>query len=171
MKPSSWASILVFVAFAALMYVRLHDEGPWAGKPAPDFTLPLIAGEGAGDRVHLADLKGELVVLDFWASWCPPCKQSVPILNEVAKQLAGEKVRFYGVNSELLKPDQLVAVHEQWGIGYPVLQDADSAVIANYRVSSLPMLYLIDRQGVVRRTHEGVPSVSRLVAEIRELSR
>jgi cytochrome c biogenesis protein CcmG/thiol:disulfide interchange protein DsbE len=172
-KPSSWASLLVAVMFFGLMYLRLKDQGPWVGKPAPDFSLPVVAGEGAsqGDRVRLSDLKGQLVVLDFWASWCEPCRQSVPILNEVARTLAGEGVVVYGVNSEGLRPEALLRLAGRWGFAYPVLHDANAASMVAYDVSALPTLYLIDRQGIVRRTHAGSPTAQRLIEEVRELDR
>jgi cytochrome c biogenesis protein CcmG, thiol:disulfide interchange protein DsbE len=173
MKPSTLASLFVFVLFVGLMYLRLSDAGPWAGKPAPDFSLPVVAGEGAsqGDRVRLSDLKGELVVLDFWASWCDPCRQSVPILNEVAKQLAAEKVHVLGVNSEAMQPAAIDRIGQRWGMAYPVLHDANAEVMVEYDVSALPTLYLIDRQGVVRKSHAGAPSVERLIKEVREMDR
>jgi thiol-disulfide isomerase/thioredoxin len=173
LKPSTWTSVLVFAMFAGLMYVRLTDQGPWAGKLGPDFTLAVVAGEGAsqGDRVRLSDLKGQLVVLDFWASWCEPCRQSVPILNQVAKELATEGVRVYGINSEAFAPQVVDRVAQRWGIAYPVLQDPDAAIMQAYDVSALPTLYLIDRKGIVRRTHAGAPSARRLIEEVREMDR
>lgn len=172
-KTSGWASLLVTAMFVTLMYLRLKDEGPWVGKPAPDFSLPVVAGEGAtqGDRVRLSDLKGKRVVLDFWASWCEPCRQSVPLLNQVAKELAAEGVLVYGVNSEGLRPQALARVAERWGFAYPVLHDATAASMAEYDVSALPTLFLIDAQGIVRKTHAGSPSAARLIEEVRELDR
>jgi thiol-disulfide isomerase/thioredoxin len=173
MKPSTWTSLLVALMFAGLMYLRLTDKGPWADKPAPDFSLPVVGGEGAtqGDRVRLSDLKGQLVVLDFWASWCDPCRQSIPILNQVAKDLAKEGVRVYGINSESLAAPAINRVGQRWGIAYPVLHDATAEVMDRYDVSALPSLYLIDRQGVVRKSHAGAPSAQRLIQEVREMDR
>jgi cytochrome c biogenesis protein CcmG, thiol:disulfide interchange protein DsbE len=173
MKASSWASALVVVMFFGLMLLKLRQPDPWVGKPAPDFTLAVAHGEGAaqGDRVRLSDLKGQLVVLDFWASWCEPCRQSVPILNQVARTLAAEGVRVYGVNAEGFKPETLARVAARWQFAYPVLTDPTAQTQLAYDVEALPTLYLIDKQGIVQKTHAGSPSAERLIEEVRELAR
>jgi cytochrome c biogenesis protein CcmG, thiol:disulfide interchange protein DsbE len=170
-KASTWTSVLVFAMFVGLMYLRLSDQGPWAGKPAPGFALPVVSGEGQGDRVRLSDLKGQLVVLDFWASWCEPCRQSIPILNQVAEELAKEGVHVYGINSEAFAANVVDRVAQRWGIKYPVLHDATAEVMQVYDVSALPTLYLIDREGVVRKSHAGAPSAQRLIEEVRGMDR
>jgi cytochrome c biogenesis protein CcmG, thiol:disulfide interchange protein DsbE len=172
-KPSSWVSAIVVLMFAGLMLLRLRDPGPWVGKKAPDFTLALVHGPGAkeGDRVRLSDLKGQRVILDFWASWCEPCRQSVPILNEAAQALAAEGVRVYGINAEGLTPAALRRVTERWGVAYPILHDPTAATQIAYDVEALPTLFLIDKEGIVQKTHAGSPSAKRLVEEVRELSR
>jgi cytochrome c biogenesis protein CcmG, thiol:disulfide interchange protein DsbE len=172
MKPSSWASVLVVLGFMGLVYLHLKDEGPWVGKPAPDFSLPVAFGAGgeAGDRIRLSDLKGQFVVLDFWASWCEPCRQSVPLLDEVAKQLAPDGVKVFGINSEGFAPERLAAVAARWGFAYPVLHDVTAETMFGYDIKVLPTLFLVDRKGIVRRTHGGAPSAERIIAEVRELN-
>jgi thiol-disulfide isomerase/thioredoxin len=173
-KRSSWWSLLLAVVLVAWVYQKLKSDGPWEGKPAPDFSLPIMYGEGsgAGDRIRLSDLKGQLVVLDFWASWCEPCRQSIPMLNHVAKTLGPEGVRVFGINSEAgLAPQRLAAVSKAWGFGYPVLSDITAETMLGYDVSVLPTLFLVDRKGIVRKTHGGAPSAERLIEEIRKLDR
>ncbi|MEY4515584.1 MAG: hypothetical protein RLZZ450_7706, partial [Pseudomonadota bacterium] len=172
-KPSGWTSLLVIVMFVALMYFKLAQPGPWVGKPAPDFTLAVVHGEGAaqGDRVRLSDLKGQRVVLDFWASWCEPCRQSVPILNQVAKTLASEGVLVYAVNAEAFRPEALGQVAARWQFAYPVLSDPTAETQTSYEVEALPSLYVIDKEGIVRKTHAGSPSAERLIEEVRALPR
>ena len=170
-KPSRLVSLLVVALFAALLFAKFRNDGPLTGKPAPDFALPLVAGEGAepGDRVRLSDLRGQFLVLDFWASWCGPCKHSVPILNDVAAMLADRGVRVYGINAEGMPAARVKHVATQWAMRYPVLHDPTAEAQLAYEVSALPTLVLVDREGVVRRTYAGSPSAAQLVAEIREL--
>jgi cytochrome c biogenesis protein CcmG, thiol:disulfide interchange protein DsbE len=173
MKSSRWVSALVVVLFALLLFMRFRDEGPLVGEPAPEFALPLVFGEGAeqGDRLRVADLRGTFVVLDFWASWCGPCRQSVPILNRVARELASQGVRVYGINAEPHGPNRAALVAHHWGVAYPVLYDGTASTQLAYSVKALPTLYLIDRKGIVRRSYAGSPSAEQLIAKIRELDR
>jgi thiol-disulfide isomerase/thioredoxin len=159
--------------FALLLFLHLRDDGPLVGELAPDFTLPLAYGEGAdsGDRVRLADTRGSFVVLDFWASWCGPCRESVPTLNRVARELATSGVRVLGINSESHGPARAALVADRWGVAYPVLYDGSAATQLAYSVTALPTLYLVDREGVVRRAYAGAPSAERLIRDIRELDR
>ncbi|MDB4986518.1 MAG: thioredoxin family protein [Myxococcaceae bacterium] len=173
MKPSPWISLLLAVVFGAWLYAKLKNDGPWVGKPAPDFSLPLVYGEGSepGDRIRLSDLKGQVVVLDFWASWCGPCKQSVPMLNDVARQLAGQGVQMFGINSEGLRPERVAQVAKAWGFAYPVLHDVTAETMLGYDVAVLPTLFLVDQKGVVRKTHGGSPTVTKLLEELRKLQK
>lgn len=171
-KRFSWGSLLLAIVLVAWVYQKLARDSPWVGKPAPDFSLPVAYGEGSepGDRIRLSDLKGQFVVLDFWASWCDPCRQSIPLLNEVARTLGPKGVRVYGINSEGgLRPERLRAVTKAWGFAYPVLADLTASTMLGYNVSVLPTLFLVDRRGIVRKTHGGSPSAERLIAEIKKL--
>lgn len=121
-----------------------------------DFEAVVRAGEGLGDRVRLEDLKGRVVVLDFWAHWCPPCRESAPVLNALHKEFQGQEVSFYGVNVEgNLSPRKLIAEHKDFGFEFPSLHDASETLKSGYFVSSLPTLVVVGRDGKVHGRHIG----------------
>lgn len=154
------------IALALLMLVAVgcseQPRGPTAAlmnQPAPELDLPVIAGQGAaeGDRVSLAALRGRVVVLDFWASWCGPCRQSIPALNQVHARY-GDRVEMLGINIEADLPRERVqTAHRSFGADFPSLLDVEGRAQAAYRVQSIPTLVLIDRAGTVRWVETGVP--------------
>lgn len=120
------------------------------------FEATIRAGEGVGDRVRLEDLKGRVVVLDFWAHWCPPCRESAPVLNALQAEFPEERVSFYGVNVEgELSPRRLIQEHRDFGFAFPTLHDVEGVIKQGYLVSSLPTLIVLDPDGKVRGRHVG----------------
>jgi cytochrome c biogenesis protein CcmG, thiol:disulfide interchange protein DsbE len=164
-----WLVIPLLVALFAVADPTLFGPA-MRNQPAPDFNMEILSGDGVGDRVHLAELRGRVVVLDFWASWCSPCRHSIPILNEVNEKFRDAPVSFYGVNVEReLGPRQLAAAHEFFGARFPSFQDRTAAVKVSYSVTSLPTIVVVDKQGKIRDVTVGVPSSGRLERTIRGL--
>lgn len=129
---------------------------PLVGATAPSFALPIVGGEGAasGDRLDLAALRGHVVVLDFWASWCPPCRASVPAIEAFSR--AHPDVRVVGVNVEAHRDPAFVAdAHARLGASYPTVQDVDGSLERAYGIRGLPTLLVVDRDGVIRTAHVG----------------
>lgn len=123
------------------------------GKPAPLFVLNLV-GDG---RVSLTALKGKVVILDFWATWCPPCRKGLPILAEIAKEYKDKGVEFYAVNCH--EPTNRVREFlSQSGLSMTVALDTDGAVGKRYFVEGIPQTVVIDKTGVVRVIHVGLPT-------------
>jgi len=125
------------------------DEGE---RPdAPGLELPvLIAGDGIGPvgaPASLDDLRGQIVVLNFWASWCGPCEAEAPILDEVAARYRGSgEVVVLGVDVEDLREEAL-SFADEFGIAYPSLRDGGSGSRRDFEVAGLPETFVIDQEG------------------------
>lgn len=157
---------VVLIAFALSVLSPLLRGDTLEGKPAPDFSLPV--GLEEDERVRLSDQRGKVVLLDFWASWCGPCKHSVPLLNRIAERYRG-KVSVFGINSEASGPGQVAFVAMSWGIEYPVLRDTAMEAQLAYAVQVFPTVVLIDRQGKVAKVYKGEPTEASLHDRISSL--
>jgi cytochrome c biogenesis protein CcmG, thiol:disulfide interchange protein DsbE len=116
------------------------------GTPAaPEFTLERLDGEG---DLSLESLRGKPVVLNFWASWCGPCKDEAPLLEEASKRWAG-KVAFVGVDVKDFRGDARKFL-ERYGVTYPNVYDGKGSTIGRYGVTGYPETYFIDAEGRVR---------------------
>lgn len=130
--------------------VETDDQGR-----APIFTLM----DTAGDRVALEELRGQPVILNFWATWCGPCKAEIPELNRFAA--AHPDVKLLGVAVDSGTLPVLERASEQLGIQYPVLR-GNSGVQQRYGVRSVPTTFLVDADGIIRQSHVGPVSVRQL---------
>ena len=121
-----------------------------APAPAPAFTLESTGGQ----RVSLAQFKGDVVMINFWASWCGPCRQEMPLLDSIYRKYKDLGFTLIGVNVE---PDSKAA--NAWlkatPVTYPVLYDTQSQVSQLYQVQAMPTTVIIDRTGAVRYVHRG----------------
>jgi len=116
------------------------------GKPAPDFALPTIAGK----TTRLSDLRGQVVLVNLWATWCPPCRMEVPELVAAYDRYKGRGFTVLAVNQGEAR-DQVQAFAGQYGMAFPVLLDQDGAVLSSYPTRGIPASFLVDRQGVLRQ--------------------
>lgn len=116
------------------------------GKPAPDLNLGQWMN---GKAVTLKDIKGKIVLIDFWATWCGPCLKAVPHTNEMMKKYGDRGVVIIGVCSPR-GGEKLAATVKKYGIKYPVAIDQDGATMKAYLGNSFPDYYVIDRQGNLR---------------------
>ena len=140
-----------------------------AGVQAPALALPAIDASGAvssTEVLHLDALVGQVVVMDFWATWCQPCRQSLPALERVYRRHAGDGLAMVSINTD--DPAGARAMFESMGITLPLYMDNGTA--ANlYKVATIPHLVVIDRRGVVRHVHRGFSGERALDAQVRAL--
>lgn len=134
--------ILILVAFLGCS----RQQKPAAeGNPAPDFTLNTLNGE----LVKLSDLKGQVVIVNFWATWCPPCREEIPSMMKLNAAMAGKPFRMLCVS---IDEGGKVAVEEFFrksGFSLPVLMDSDKRVGKLYGITGVPETFVIDKRGVI----------------------
>ena len=154
----------VFVIFAAAVlsggwvYLTRATDGlddvasPVAGRTAPDFSLLTTDGQD----IMLSGLQGQVVVLNFWATWCPPCREEMPALEEVHQAHQDDGLLVLAVDQG--EPsERVVDFGRQLGLSFPLLLDPGFVVSDRYRISLMPSTYFIDREGVVRDVVFGGP--------------
>jgi|SRR4051812_21739858 len=123
-------------------------EGLSIGAAAPDFQLKTLAG----DTVKLSDLRGKKVMLNFWATWCPPCKAEMPEMEQFSKQIGDDTV-ILAVNIDpQLDVQGFVNEHK---ITFPILLDAEDKVNEAYQVLSIPTTYFINSKGIIQNKYTG----------------
>jgi cytochrome c biogenesis protein CcmG/thiol:disulfide interchange protein DsbE len=159
--------IALSAMFAFVVLPLLDSSKGLTGKVAPDFTLPVIHGGEPGSRLQLSDLRGKPVILDFWASWCGPCREQIPALEALSKSLEG-KLHVVGVNTSDQRGSG-TALMRRLGTSYVSVADEQDSVAAAYGVSVLPTLVIVDREGKVRYSASRVLSQQALEQKLAEL--
>ncbi len=129
----------------------MEETSPLLGRPAPEFSLPLLDG----GQVKLAAHKGEnIVILDFWATWCGPCRRALPLLVDVSESYKDKGVVFYGVNQRE-NPDTIREFLRKEGLEFTVALDADGKVGDLYGVEGIPQTVIVGKNGTVQAVHVG----------------
>src|SRR5262245_23572652 len=153
--PTIVALVALSVLFGFAILPRLFPESSLVGRMAPDFSLHVVTGESQGDRIHLDELKGQAVILDFWATWCEPCQIVAPILDRISRKHQGKGLVVVGVNTSD-QPGLAPLFARKKGLSYPIVYDEGDGVAQRYGVSNLPTLVVIDRDGNVVAVRSGL---------------
>lgn len=139
---------------------------PVAGSPAPDFSLPQLGGS----TVRLAEQRGKVVIVNFWASWCGPCESETPRLVQWYEAHRAAGLMVLGVDSLYLDSrDSVERFAQQYKVRYPVLLDGEGKISKQWRAQQLPRSYVVDRKGVVRFTRIGEITESDWQTEVQPL--
>ncbi len=136
--------LLVTSLIAATGYAKIKADN------APDFVLKSASGK----NVRLSELKGRVVMLNFWATWCGPCAEEIPYLNELHKSLDPYDFELLGIN---LDQDQSKAKHlaRKLNVNFPVLFDTEKEVSRSFDIKAMPTTIIIDRAGKIRHVNHG----------------
>ena len=123
------------------------------GKPAPSFSLTSANGKGKAD---LASLKGKVVIVDFWATWCNPCKESFPKLQELYTKYNGNGVEIVGFSEDDDNSPEIGNFGQAHGnVKFPIGWDSGKAVAGQYKPPTMPTSFVVDKNGIVRFVHVG----------------
>lgn len=141
---------LVCVTLVALGAGRAIAATNLVGQPAPDFALRSLGDQ----NLRLSEHLGDVVIINFWATWCGPCRQEMPLLDEIYNRykLAGLTLLSVNLDDSADRADEMAQTLK---VSYPVLLDERKEVSRAYEVGSMPLTVLIDREGVVRYVSEG----------------
>lgn len=142
---------LGLAVFVALFSSPVFAGSDWKkfSTPGGQAPMPLVLSDVAGQPIDLASFKGEVVLVNFWASWCEPCRDEMPSLNRLHRQLKGKDFRILAVNIGEGKP-RIKQFLKRIPVDFTVLRDADSEVMKAWRVRMLPATFLIDKNGMLR---------------------
>lgn len=153
------------VAGASLSFSGVLNAGDTA---APNFTLPTKAGT----PIQLSQYKGKVVMLNFWASWCGPCRKEMPLMDQIYKKYTAAGFVLLGVNVDTDSTDAQKFL-TQVPVSFPIAYDRENKVAKMYDVASMPSTVFIDRKGRVRQLHRGYNDgdENAYLSEIRSLIR
>jgi peroxiredoxin len=140
------------IFFALIVYLQTNLAwGVGLGQVAPDFTLPGLTGE----NLRLEEYRGKVVLINFWASWCGPCRQEMPILDRIHKRYEPAGFTVLGVNVEGEQEKKAIRIANELNVSFPLLFDTGQQVSEDYDLKAMPYTVLVDRDGQVRFIHHG----------------
>lgn len=162
---------LVLLGAAAVVGLAIAQQGarrsnhPSLGMALPDLSLPLIGG----GTTRLGDLKGKVVLLNFWATWCGTCRTELPEVQKTFESIRRGDFALYGVNLEPGAERSVASFLRRGGYSFPCAIDRGGRVARALQVEQIPLTVLVDRTGIVRRSFSGEASASELARAAEEL--
>jgi peroxiredoxin len=154
---NQWIAVGVIVALLAgalTVGVILSEDilRVEVGAQAPEFTAVDLVSR---DTVQLADYRGEVILLNLWATWCAPCRIEMPSIQRLADQLAPEGLKILAVSVDVLPPTDVKAFADELGLTFEILQDRSQRIEAAYQTTGLPETFIINRHGEIVHWHIG----------------
>ena len=162
------AGVLVTSCILGLLSLGSLAASDLTGQSAPDFVLK----SSSGDNLRLSEYRGDVVMINFWATWCGPCRQEMPLLDDLYARYNRVGFNLLGVNIDD-DASRAMRMIEELGVEFPVLFDDSKEVSRLYQVEAMPVTVLVDRQGTVRHVHHGYKPgyEEKYLTEIRSLLR
>lgn len=140
--------------------------GPFVSQQAPAFSLKTRTG----DVVKLEDNRGKVVLLNFWASWCIPCKEEMPLIQAAYEKYRDRGLVVWGINmTDIDDRDEIDKFVQETGVTFPILLDESGAVGTDYRVISIPTSFFIDRTGIIQHFQLGAMTASQMDQYLEEM--
>lgn len=167
MKRKKWIRTLLvlFVCIGGLWLYANRGAGEVEPYAAPAWQLR----DPDGQLISSADFEGDVLVVNFWATWCPPCRREIPGFTEVQEELGPEGLTIVGISLDEAPVEAVQTFAEDYGVNYPVVMGNAKVVQDFGGVRVLPTTYFIDREGQVRNVHKGYLSKRGLKQTIRKL--
>jgi peroxiredoxin len=144
-----------------------NNDGLKEGSKAPDFAFTTL-----DDQNHsLKDYRGKMVILNFWATWCPPCKEEIPEMQRFYKEYHSENVEILAVNLTYAetKPGKIKEFAKNYGITFPIPLDQKNTIGKQFHAVSIPTSYFIDKKGIIRKMHIGPMDYDFIKREVKEM--
>lgn len=154
-EPRSWGATLLWLTpvvflFAAVLYglltrpsVAPEDPAPRVGQPVPDFTLPDLRG----NIVQLSTLRGKVVFINIWATWCPPCVEEMPTMQRLYDRLHDRGLEVLAISIDALGAYVVAPFMQQYRLTFPALLDPPGSIARLYRSTAVPESFVVDKQG------------------------
>lgn len=182
-SPSRWNAVLAGVLLVGSVFIQrtrvlptsgrtaplstatiAPDPAPQPNHLAPDFSLPAPDGT----PIQLSDLKGKVVLINIWATWCPPCRAEMPMIQATYEQYRNQGFEVLAVNLQE-QPRTVAAFMQQFGLTFATPLDVNGQVSAAYQATALPSSFFIDKQGVVRAVYRGPMQRSVIAGTVEQL--
>jgi peroxiredoxin len=174
--------ILIFAGLIGLAFYTTQQEkeeaakktpteqntGLKPGSKAPDFTLNTLDGT----QTSLKDYRGKKIILNFWATWCPPCREEMPEMQKFYNDYKNKNVEILAVNLEYseTKPEKIKDFVHEYGLSFLIPLDEKNTIGKQYRAVSIPTSYFIDEEGLIQKIHIGPMNYGFMEEEIEEMN-